>query len=228
MSQIMPLSQVTPMSTDITIPQCKNATTKSQIIAKLIVPAPELMSHRLIPIKTVDQIEKFLPSLVDLYMRIFSEPPYNETFDRDALFVLFRHHAQHEAIVLLVEGETKGFLFLKNGDRHLENMSNKQQANKLQQRMGSDSIYLDELAIDSSLRGKGMGKLIMAYLFESASANQSIYLRTGRDNNEAVIKFYEKLGFVVQDDILESISNLRTDGSVSVDHRIYMIRQSTN
>jgi GNAT superfamily N-acetyltransferase len=67
--------------------------------------------------------------------------------------------------------------------------------------LGRPGIYLEDLFIKPEMRGKGIGKMILAYL-----AKLAIERKCGRlewwclDWNEPSIQFYKKLGAVPMDD----------------------------
>lgn len=67
--------------------------------------------------------------------------------------------------------------------------------------LGRPGIYLEDLYVKPELRGKGMGKIMLAYL-----AKLAIDRKCGRlewwclDWNESSVKFYKQLGAVPMDD----------------------------
>ncbi|HIE28049.1 TPA: N-acetyltransferase [Candidatus Poribacteria bacterium] len=63
-------------------------------------------------------------------------------------------------------------------------------------RVLSDGVYralIDDLVVDESYRGKGIGTEIMKHLLARLEQVEEIFLRTGKE----MILFYERLGFTL-------------------------------
>ena len=177
--------------------------------------------------KTVN-IEKKIYELSSLYKSIFSEPPYNEDFDMDELINSFTKQLESNTIILLkVLDITQGFILLEHGiNCHVLSQTITKELNNIDFDI-KNSIYIADVGVSKNVRGKGFGKKLMNYIIANYGSKNPLYLRTGKYNNEKTIRFYEKLGFE-NVNIEEDVENLRTDGTISDDKRIYMIREMDN
>ena len=67
------------------------------------------------------------------------------------------------------------------------------------------TLYIDDLCVDETCRGKGIGKALYAYVLEFAKNegcdNITLNVWTGNDN---AIAFYQNLGFTPQKTYMES------------------------
>ena len=162
--------------------------------------------------------------LAELYKNIFSEPPYNENFDKETLFNDFKKQAEINTIILLeIEDRVKGFILLEHGEgSHVLTKSITKRLKYINFDI-SRSIYIADIGVSKDIRGKGLGKLLMNYVIDNYGPYQPLYLRTGKYKNDKTIGFYKKLGFT-STDIEEAVENLRIDGNIYSDTRFYMIR----
>lgn len=164
-----------------------------------------------------------------LYVKIFSEPPYNENFNLDEVREDFNDYAKNGKLYLaLIRSDENylnviGFLALSKGYKVSSEISKKiLEASSLNT---SNIWYVSELGVYKDFRRHGIGKKLMNK-FETDTCPTAAFLRTGKYGNEHVIKFYEKFNYNVVPGLVEKVENLRTDGSIDYDERIYMTYKS--
>ena len=73
-------------------------------------------------------------------------------------------------------------------------------------RINTNSVALDAIAVQKELRNQGFGKLLIELLeYELSKMNLpkhiSIYLKTYRYDNNTVLSFYQKQGFIIPKEI---------------------------
>ncbi len=182
----------------------------------------EIINH-----KTLN-VQRSIQELSALYKSIFSEPPYNEDFDMDELITSFTKQLESNTIILLkVSNLTQGFILLEHGyNCHVLSETITEELNNIDFDI-KNSIYIADIGVSKNMRGRGFGKSLMTYIITKYGSKNPLYLRTGKFNNDKTILFYEKLGFD-NVNIEEDVENLRTDGTISDDKRIYMIREMDN
>lgn len=88
-------------------------------------------------------------------------------------------------------------------------------------------IYLDEMAIAPEFLGVGLGPTMVQTLMdvEPARSAEWFKLRTSVANSRA-LRVYQSLGFVPTGTSV-AVPYLRSDQTITVDERIYLVRQST-
>lgn len=129
----------------------------------------------------VSLILSFIRELAN-YEGMLREVVATEGILRDSLF----ERKMAEVIIAELDNQPVGFaLFFHNFSTFL----------------GRPGLYLEDLYIQPEVRGKGLGKIILAYL-----AKLALDRKCGRlewwclDWNESSIQFYERLGAVPMDD----------------------------
>lgn len=169
---------------------------------------------------------KYAHEITNLYMEVFSEPPYNESFDFDETLNDLRKYYAENILFALIENydeeneEVIGFIKMKKFAKQT-NIMKKLVLN------AKSSIYLDDLGLKKSTRGKGYGKLLMEHIISNFGRDNTIFLRTGRKNNEGIIEFYKLFGFSLSP-VTEKVENTRVGGEVDVDERFYMVRDKNS
>lgn len=58
-------------------------------------------------------------------------------------------------------------------------------------------VFVEEMAVKKAYQGKGLGSLLMKYLFTYCKKNKikMVYVSTGDYGDNKAIRFYEKIGF---------------------------------
>ena len=117
------------------------------------------------------------------YENLLHEVTADETTMRDSLF---GQRQVAEVILADYNDEPVGFaLFFHNFSTFL----------------GRIGIYLEDLYVDPAMRGKGIGRTMLAYLAKLAEERKCGRLEWSvLDWNEPAINFYQKLGAVPQDE----------------------------
>lgn len=164
-----------------------------------------------------------------LYVRIFSDPPYNENFELAEVQKDFDSYAINGKLYLALTKFNEndlivvGFLALSKGCEVPSEVNRKiLEATNLST---SNIWYVSELGVDKDFRRHGIGKKLMNK-FETDVCPTAAFLRTGKNENEHVINFYEKFDYNVVPGLVEKVENIRTDGSIDYDERIYMTYKS--
>lgn len=165
---------------------------------------------------------EYVDQAIHLYIQIFSEAPYNEKFEYNDVKNEFGDFISKGCLLLAIqENKTVGFMCASFGINH---ECNTEFINKSKQH-GIDlknDIYIAELGVDKEYRNQKIGKKIVSefiHLYE----NYNMFLRTGVEGNDMVIHFYNKFDFVVTE-LRESVENMRSDGSIAKDERLYMVK----
>jgi len=125
------------------------------------------------------------------YIKAFAEPPWNETWTpaqvrKDLEYAL--RQDRHIVIVAQVNGAVAGFTW---GYTLIQ-----AEFPFLSGRLCSDSVYMDEIAVDPALRRRGVGSSL-SEAFEEASSSKSfgsIVLRTD-EANVASMELFHSQGF---------------------------------
>jgi diaminopimelate epimerase/ribosomal protein S18 acetylase RimI-like enzyme len=157
--------------------------------------------------------------LIDLYQRVFGEPPYNEKFDPEEVASFFNEYYRKGTIVLAKDqGKIIGFAASVN----LESETKVKQIVSDYGINVEDCAYIAELGIDSDYRRRKIGTGLMEELLMDLPGKISL-LRTSKDNIRAQ-NLYKNLGFFVVPGMIESVRQKRTNGEEYEDERIFMIK----
>ena len=182
------------------------------------------MTHQVKFCRVETEEEESFKPMVNLYISIFAEPPYNEKFDPKVVRAEFLNYIEKGMLLCaMIDGEVIGILGATKGMDHCD-------TNVITILSHSGiSIYYDwyiaDIAIAKNHRGKGIGKEMMTQIM-SQLPSSNMFLRTSAHNNDKVIKFYKKLGFTVAS-VIENVKNVRTNGEVDFDERLYMYKLCT-
>tara|TARA_B100001093_G_scaffold241005_1_gene230761 strand:- start:49678 stop:50550 length:873 start_codon:yes stop_codon:yes gene_type:complete len=164
---------------------------------------------------------EFTRQAINLYLEIFSDPPYYEHFEFTDIEKEFYQYINDGCFILaIIDNKSVGFICSSNGLEHI--------SRTIEERMRLDGIncerdtYISELGVSAQHRGKGIAKKLID-TFMNINQEKNMFLRTGLHNNDQVIRLYEKYGFK-QTDITEDVTSQRINGEFSYDTRFYMIK----
>jgi ribosomal protein S18 acetylase RimI-like enzyme len=137
--------------------------------------------------------EKYRKSLIELYKEIWKEPPWNEFFWTDEMvnedidFAIRQKDFIGKLAVLLNKYEVVGFTW--GYELPIEKFP------FLRVVTGGKTFYVDELAVRSGFRRRGIGSTLSKMLMKEAEklGYDTVVLRT--DVNAVAYVFYKKLGF---------------------------------
>jgi ribosomal protein S18 acetylase RimI-like enzyme len=160
-------------------------------VSSLLRKLPECAVQELsFPVRKADLGD--VPSIVDIYKRVFAEPPWNETWSNgqvveDIVFAL----TSVKPIMLVAEKEEKIMGFVWGYDLPLE---------KFPFLSGyvpeGRTSYIDEVAVDCGCRKQGMAKLLMSKYAEIAFERGVAKIVARTDvRNEASMALHRSLGF---------------------------------
>ena len=89
-----------------------------------------------------------------------------------------------------------------------------------------NDIYISELGVSKIYRGKGFSRKLIKK-FMDIHPTQNMFLRTGVNNNDHVIRLYQSYGFTITN-IRELVLNTRANGEEEEDERLYMFNKKLN
>ncbi|MEI7631961.1 MAG: GNAT family N-acetyltransferase [bacterium] len=146
---------------------------------------------------------------VDVYRNAFLHPPYNEYFSeetaRNALGFIFEQKG-HMVVGSLIDIGVVALAagYYKDGGLY----------------------YIEELAVDPTLQGKGFGKLTLRHLMQAIDeTGPSRYgIRTNAENTRA-IALYQQLGFLLEP-VQEVVVQQRTNGRIGIDNRVHLTKKT--
>ena len=163
----------------------------------------------------------FTHQAINLYLEIFSDPPYYEHFEFADIKKEFYQYINDGCFILaVINNKTVGFICSSMGLDHIDyEIEEKMRLNGINY---EKDIYISELGVSAEHRGKGIAKKLIDH-FMSINQAKNMFLRTGLHNNDQVIRLYEKYGFQ-QTDIYENVMNQRINGELDWDYRFYMIK----
>lgn len=169
----------------------------------------------------LEKYEKATRQAVNLYIKIFSDPPYYEHFEFTDIEKEFYQYINNGCFILAtINDETVGFMCSSTGLDHINReIENEMQLNGINY---NSDIYISELGVSGEHRGKGIAKKLINS-FMKINVGKNMFLRTGVHNNDHVIKLYEKYGFK-QTNIFENVMSKRINGQLDWDERFYMIK----
>ena len=169
-----------------------------------------------------DISKKYFTDAVKLYIEIFREPPYEEEFKMEDVEQDFKNYILNGCFLLaIIEDEVVGFMCSSVGLDHINSDIELQITYS-----GIDykkDIYISELGVSKHHRGKKIAKHLIDNFME-LHPTQNMFLRTGVNNNDHVIRLYEKYDFVITD-VREFVVNKRANGNEEKDERLYMYKK---
>jgi GNAT superfamily N-acetyltransferase len=175
-------------------------------------------------IKSNDILGKYSEELVELYVNIYCKSPYFKHVNKyDVLLDFVSYMNDGMFLALLVKDHPIGFIcLLKAHDTHYANILTEDKIKTIISKKIEYNTcwYLSELAVHEDFRGKGAGSKLMNHIHKHIDT--AIFLRTGVKNNDNIINFYQKRGYV-KTEIYENVENLRIDKTKITDKRLYMI-----
>ncbi|MCF7871504.1 GNAT family N-acetyltransferase [Candidatus Woesearchaeota archaeon] len=128
-------------------------------------------------VTSVDDCRKLVP----LFIKVFSEPPYEEAWSEEK--------AEKRIVETWLRGT--GFNFFAKEDDVIIGMI----LCVTQSWEDGDHLIIEDCVVDSSLRGKGIGKELVFYL-ESVAISKGIVSIEGLVNKDApAVHFWNKLGY---------------------------------
>jgi len=138
--------------------------------------------------------KKYLNQVVDLFIDVFSQEPWNDSWDSNK-------HAEEFLQDIVNTPGFKSLLYLKD-DKVIGALFG-----HIIKWYEGDELYIREFFIDSNFQGKGIGTKLMNKLEKELKIEDihTIVLLTERDTEAK--KFYDNKGFEVNNDIVFMIKN---------------------
>jgi len=159
----------------------------------------------------------FDQGLTDLFIDVFSQPPYEEKFSQEEVKDFFKDYLNSGKIFICQnQNSIIGFSASIPFSREPE-------LSKLLESKGIDTQninYFAELGVSQKFRQKGIGKRLTQSLLNS-SGNQSVILRTS-ENNIKAISLYQKIGFQKLP-LIQEVTQMRINGETVSDRRVFYI-----
>lgn len=145
-----------------------------------------------------------MDSVIDTYQRAFASPPYEEAFTDDEA---------REALQYILD---------KDGDLVLGITGNEVSALAGGYMKSGNVYYIEELAVEPSRQGRGIGKGVLRVLINEALRREPgcLEIRTTSRNDRA-IGLYDSEGFT-REAVTEVVAQTRQDGRLALDERIYL------
>lgn len=127
--------------------------------------------------------------------RAYSQPPYNEDFKENfsELYILSKYNncKENSFVLLSKEKEIVAFVFLS-----ISYWSDGKQA------------ILEEIAVDPSFQNKGIGTMLLNYIFDYAKILKVQSIIFWAKNDERLLSFYKKHGCITANDFVVMFKNL--------------------
>ena len=162
---------------------------------------------QLVPVTNMAELSQVqTTSAVNTYQRAFGNPPYEEAFtDEEALGAL-------------------QFILDQGGDLMVGQADNEVIALAGGYMKANDVYYIEELAVDPTKQGRGIGRESLRALIGKALDREptALEIRTTTRNDKA-IRLYSSEGFVSQA-VTEVVSQTRQDGKLGLDERVYLVK----
>ncbi|HSW99498.1 MAG TPA: GNAT family N-acetyltransferase [Patescibacteria group bacterium] len=162
---------------------------------------------QLVPITNIAELSQTQTSgVINTYQRAFGNPPYEEAFTNE------------EAL-----GAMQSILD-RGGDLIVGQTDNEIVALAGGYMKASDVYYIEELAVDPTKQGRGIGREALRALVGKALDRRptALELRTTTRNDKA-IRLYNSEGFVSQA-TTEVVPQTRQDGKLRLDERVYLVK----
>ena len=132
--------------------------------------------------------EKHMDKCVDLFIDVFSRPPWNDTFDsREQVVRFFRSHMQNNYFVGFVLDDQEDIMAMSLGFK-------KPWINGME-------YYIDQFCVRTQMQGRGAGSYFLRLMEEEirTSGMNAILLNT--EHGVPAEKFYLKNGFAQMDEL---------------------------
>jgi ribosomal protein S18 acetylase RimI-like enzyme len=179
----------------------------------------------------------FANGLINLYQKIFSEPPYNEFFTDEEVRILLTSYLEEGVLFLkYVEQEVVGFsaavpfiksLIFQATINDIDGKSTVFTIDFLEKKLGfasNNTWYLADLGVKQNYRSQGFGSELTSSLFQVLKTGTTTILRTSKFNNDRVQSFYlDKFEFQFLN-ISQDVEQLRKDGTVQSNKRVFMVK----
>lgn len=144
-------------------------------------------------------------ALASLYARVFAAPPYREAFTDEGAADAVRRLFSLGGVLAIMRDQGGAIAAFAGG--YPKN---------------PDVFFIEELGVDPSRQGLGLGRAMINALLSTTSSYSGWELRTERHNSKA-LKLYGSLGFELKG-VTEVVPQNRTGGSVSLDSRVYLVK----
>lgn len=162
---------------------------------------------QLVPVTSMAELSQVqTTSAVNTYQRAFGNPPYEEKFtDEEVLGAL-------------------QFILDQDGDLLVGQANDEVIALAGGYIKGGGVYYIEELAVDPMIQGRGIGREMLRALIGKALDRDptALEIRTTTHNDRA-IGLYSSEGFVSQA-ATEVVSQTRQDGKLGLDERVYLVK----
>ncbi len=157
----------------------------------------------IIPVNSLEGLDELiLNSAIKTYRVAFSEKPYFENFT-------------HEEVLLSFKG-----ILDRGGPLLFGVLNNKTLSIAGGYKRSDETYYIEEILVHPKHQGKGYGINIFRALLDVTNHYQRHELMTTERDNHKALNFYKKCGFSPEK-CAEIVSQIRLDGKISLDKRIY-------
>lgn len=171
-------------------------------------------------IEDKDQLARLLGSgeLTALYNEVFGGPPYFESFSDEEVVAEFTNYLENGFVsIARSQGKIIGF------EGTCRASASSVAGIIEQQGLDPNSLwYFGDLGVSEEFRRKGIGREMTKQRL--AKLSDSVVLRTNRNNLRA-ISLYKSLGFRNKDGWSQDVTQLRTDGTIQEDERIFLLKE---
>ncbi len=164
-----------------------------------------LKDYKFRQIKNRQQLIKiFSQGLDDLYIKVFSQEPYDEKYSPDSVHDLFLK------------------IFNLNGDIFIAEIDRKVVGFAAGFALSSGIYWFEELGTDPNHRKKGVGKHLVKLLIEKVKSTKSFsYIElTTNKNNDPAISLYKKFNFKISSHVF--VPSYKTGQRIDLDERVVM------
>ena len=189
------------------------------------------LTSNIVEINSELQLAKYLPQLIELYKKVFSEPPEYQVWDDEKLQGFFDSYLHNGRLFVAFDLEHNpiGFCAIipftqtkvwgsQVSDGKLTYILNQ---NFLQERFGIDPYnawYIADLIVDAQYRRQGLATELMK---AAISGKQSVLLRVSLCRPSA-IALYKKLGFQPLN-LFQTAKYQQVNGEVKVFEKMLMV-----
>lgn len=161
---------------------------------------------------------KYKADMIDLYIEAFYEKKSSEMLRKNIGSYFDQIFDIGYGIFSINDSKLNGLILVvpPEFDKHLpEEISNTIDI--------QNSLYIAEVFISKSCRGKGYGKQLMTSFFENAGKEYKAFIIRVLKSNDAAISLYEKFSFVRKQTFLEEKINF--SGNKTVLDKLYLVKE---